>query len=79
MSETCNLLFICMEVREVVDRVGSAGHPGGSDHVAEGAIDPGRQLQWRRTALNRLKQHRAGEASRNCQVRAACLTHTCVY
>ncbi|XP_063859838.1 uncharacterized protein LOC135100657 isoform X2 [Scylla paramamosain] len=69
-EEHHSLAALEAQVREVVDRVGSAGHPGGSDHVAEGAIDPGRQLQWRRTALNRLKQHRAGEASRSCQLAA---------
>ncbi|XP_050719269.1 uncharacterized protein LOC126999979 isoform X2 [Eriocheir sinensis] len=67
-EEHHSLAALEAQVREVVERVGSAGRPGGTDHVAEDSLDPGRQLQWRRTALTRLKQHRAGEASRSCQL-----------
>ncbi|CAL4225571.1 unnamed protein product, partial [Meganyctiphanes norvegica] len=54
------------QVHEVVERVGSVARRGGGTEggSAEADMDLGRDLKWRRTALNRVQQHKEKEALR---------------
>ncbi|KAK7078219.1 hypothetical protein SK128_023520 [Halocaridina rubra] len=74
--EQDSLTSLQAQVREVVERVGSAGRGAGADGgVSEADLDVGRELKWRRTALSRLQEYRSREDARTAQLTSYKVDH----
>ncbi|XP_047474425.1 uncharacterized protein LOC125028883 isoform X2 [Penaeus chinensis] len=73
-EETQTIAALQAQVREAVARVGAAGRSGGGGGgggeggASEADLDVGRELKWRRMALNRLKDYRNREDSRTTKL-----------
>nr|XP_027238594.1 uncharacterized protein LOC113829596 [Penaeus vannamei] len=74
-EEAQTLAALQAQVRDAVGRVGAAGRSGGGGGggggeggASEADLDVGRELKWRRMALNRLKDYRNREDSRTTKL-----------